>query len=299
MWWCPVPASLIRHLLLLELERLGVVLGSPDVYLPVPPPLTPPILPWPGVLPSGSLSQVCLPFQSLLLIRHLVRPAMPISIGDEYYSYSPRPFVVASAAIAPPAVSSSAPAAMGMLPLPAPRSVPSSVTQAGLVLAPAAAPVPVVALMSAPAAGPDPAPASSPAPALALASAPAPAPGLAAASDPAHPPAPAPVVPSVPVGVSAPLPAVAASSGADGAASMPPPAAAAADPTYRPPPATSAGLSSAEVQSARASPPVAPAPLPAATPAPPPTVQVGPVPAPLAPVPPAQRHPRGSGPGHV
>ncbi|CAI5486603.1 unnamed protein product [Closterium sp. Naga37s-1] len=216
---------------------------------------------------------------------------MPVSIGDEYYSYSPRPFVEASAAIAPPALSSTAPAAVGMSPLPAPRSAPSSVTQAGPVLAPATAPVPVVALMSASAAGPDHVPASSPAPALALAYAPAPAPGMAAASDPAHPPALAPMVPSVPVGMSAPLPVVAASSAADGAASVPPPTVATADPTYRPPPATSLGLSSAEVQSARASPLVTPTSLPAAAPAPPPTVQAGPFPAPLAPIPPAQRHP--------
>ncbi|CAI5520153.1 unnamed protein product [Closterium sp. Naga37s-1] len=166
-------------------------------------------------------------------------------------------------------------------------------TQAGPVLAPAAEPVPVVALFSAPAVAPGPAPASSPAPVLASASAPAPAPGPSAASDPAHTPAPAPVVPPVPVGVSAPVPVVAASSAAVGAASVPPPvapavtpSAAAADPTYQPPPATSAGLSAAEVQSTRVSPLVAPAPLPAATPAPHPSVQAGPVPAPLAAAPP-------------
>ncbi|CAI5527748.1 unnamed protein product [Closterium sp. Naga37s-1] len=224
---------------------------------------------------------------------------MPVSIGDEYCSYSPRPFVVASAAVAPPALSSPAPAAVGMSPLPGPRSAPSSVTQAGLVLAPAAPPVPVVASLSVPGLAPGHAPASSPAPALASASAPAPAQGSAAASDPAHTPAPAPVVPPVPVGVSVPVPVVAASSAAVGEASalplaapaVAPSAAAGADPTYPPPPATSAGLSSAEVQSARVSPPDAPAPLHAAATVPPPTVQAGPAPAPLAPVPPAQHPP--------
>ncbi|CAI5534062.1 unnamed protein product [Closterium sp. Naga37s-1] len=160
---------------------------------------------------------------------------MPVSIGDEYYSYSPRPFVVASAAIAPPAVSSPAPAAAGMSPLLAPRSAPSSVTQAGLVLAP----VPMVATSS------------------------------AAVGDASAPPLVAPAVA--------------------------PSAAAGADSTYQPLPATSAGLSSAEVQSVRASPPDAPAPLSVAATVPPPTVQAGPAPAPLAPVPPAQRPPS---PGH-
>ncbi|CAI5528400.1 unnamed protein product [Closterium sp. Naga37s-1] len=179
---------------------------------------------------------------------------MPVSAGNDYYSYSPRPFVVASAAVALPNFSSPAPAAVGMSPLPAPRSAPSSVTQAGPVLAPAAAPVPVVALLSAPAVALGHAPASSPAPAHASASAPAPAPVLAASSDPTQTPAPAPVVPPVPVGVSTPMPVIAASSAAAVAASVPPPVAPAvapsaadADPTYQPPPATSAGLSSAEL----------------------------------------------------
>ncbi|CAI5535332.1 unnamed protein product, partial [Closterium sp. Naga37s-1] len=197
---------------------------------------------------TNSVVNVRLPFQSLLLVRRLVRPAMPVSIGDEYYSYSPRPVVMASAAIAPPALSSPASAAVGMSPLFAPRSAPSSVTQVGLVLAPAAPPVPAVATLSAPGVAPGHAPVSSPAPALASASAPAPAPGFVAASDPAHSPAPAPVVPPVPV------PMVAGSSAADGEASVPPlvasavapSATAGADPTYQPPPATSAGLSSAE-----------------------------------------------------
>ncbi|CAI5524551.1 unnamed protein product [Closterium sp. Naga37s-1] len=148
---------------------------------------------------------------------------MPVSIGDEYYSYSPRPFVVASAASAPPASSSPAPAAVGMSPLPAPQSAPSSVTQAGRVLAPAAPPVPAVATLSAPGVAPGHAPASPPAPALAPASAPAPAPGPVVASDPAHASAPAPVVPPVPVVVPAPVPVVAASSAAVGEASAPPP----------------------------------------------------------------------------
>ncbi|CAI5491226.1 unnamed protein product [Closterium sp. Naga37s-1] len=192
-----------------------------------------------GVLPSGSHSPVRLPFQSLLLVRTLVRPAMPVSIGDEYYSYSPRPFVVASAASAPPASSSPAPAAVGMSPLPAPRSAPSSVTQAGRVLAPAAPPVPAEAKLSAPGVAP------------------------AAVGEASAPP---PVAPAVA-----------------------PSAAAGADPTYQPPPATSVGLSSAEVQSARVSPPDAPAPLPAAVTVPPPTNPAGTAPASLAPVPPAQR----------
>ncbi|CAI5529781.1 unnamed protein product [Closterium sp. Naga37s-1] len=227
----------------------------------------------PSVLPSGSHSLVRLPSQTPFLIRHLVRPAMPVSLGDDYYPYSPRPFVMASAAIALPT--------------------------AGPVLAPTAPPVPVVASVSAPGKAPGPAPASSPTPALASASAPAPAPGPAAASNPAHTPTPAPVVPPVPVGVSAPVPVVAASSAAVGAASAMPlvapamalSAAAVVDPAYQPPPPTSAGLSSAEVQSARVSPPVAPAPLPAAATALPPTVQAGPAPAPSALVPLAQRPP--------
>ncbi|CAI5487245.1 unnamed protein product [Closterium sp. Naga37s-1] len=227
----------------------------------------------PSVLPSGSHSLVRLPSQTPFLVRHLVRPAMPVSLGDDYYPYSPRPFVMASAVIALPTV--------------------------GPVLAPAAPPVPVVASLSAPGEARGPAPASSPTPALASASAPAPAPGPAAASNPAHTPTPAPVVPPVPVGVSAPVPVVAASSAAVGAASAMPlvapamalSAAAVVDPAYQPPPATSAGLSSAEVQSARVSPPVAPAPLPVVATALPPTVQAGPAPAPSALVPPAQRPP--------
>ncbi|CAI5492701.1 unnamed protein product [Closterium sp. Naga37s-1] len=123
-----------------------------------------------------------------------------------------------------------------------------------------------------------------------------PCPWAVVTSDPAHSPAPVPVVPPVPVVESASVPMLAASSAAAGGTSSPPlvapavapSAAAGADPTYQPPPATSAGLSSAEVQSARASPPDAPAPPPAAATAPPPTVQAGPAPAPLAPVPPAQ-----------
>ncbi|CAI6010627.1 unnamed protein product [Closterium sp. NIES-65] len=136
MRWCPVPSGLIRHLLMLELKRLDVVLGLPNVCLPVPPPQTPPIL-LRVELPSGSHSPVRLPFQSLLHVRRLVRHAMPVSIGDEYHSYSPQPFAVGSAAIAPLASSSPALAAVGMSPLPAPQSAPSSVTQDGRVLAPA------------------------------------------------------------------------------------------------------------------------------------------------------------------
>ncbi|CAI5535352.1 unnamed protein product [Closterium sp. Naga37s-1] len=179
---------------------------------------------------------------------------MAASIGEEYYSYSPRPFVVASAAVAPPAVSSPVPAAVGMPPLPAP----SSVTQAGHVLAPAPPSVPAVAALSAPVVAPGDAPALLPAPALASASVPAPALGPAAASDPAPSHAPAPVVPPAPVGVAAPVPVVAASSAAAGVASAPPlvapavapSAAAGADPSYQPPPATSAGPSSAEANRA-------------------------------------------------
>ncbi|CAI5506259.1 unnamed protein product [Closterium sp. Naga37s-1] len=217
---------------------------------------------WRGVLPSGSHSPVRLPSQSGLLVRRLVRPAMPVSIGDDY-SYSPRPFVVASAAAALPTVSAPARAAVGMPPLPAPRSAPSSVTQAGPVLAPAAAPFPVAALLSAPAVASGPAHVPSPAPALASASAPA----TVAASEPARPLVPAPVAPPVPVEVSAPAPApaVAATTAAVGAGAVPPPEApaeapssAAADPSYRPPPATSAGLSLAEVQSRHVAPPNAP-----------------------------------------
>ncbi|CAI5497870.1 unnamed protein product [Closterium sp. Naga37s-1] len=212
-------------------------------------------------------------------------------------------FVLAAAlcrgvvASAPPASSSPAPAAVGMSPLPAPQSAPSSVTQAGCVLAPAAPPVPPEAKLSAPGVAPGHAPASPPAPALAPTSAPAPAPGPVVVSDPAHASATAPVVPPVPVVVPAPVPVVAASSAAVGEASAPPPvapavapsAAAGADPTYQPPPATSVGLSSAEVQLARVSPPDAPAPLPAAVTVPPPTNPAGTAPASLAPVPPAQR----------
>ncbi|CAI5497449.1 unnamed protein product [Closterium sp. Naga37s-1] len=252
MRWCPVLAGSIRHLLQLGLGRLGMVLGFPGACLPglSPPPQLhrPPLFELRrGVLPSGSHSPVRLPFQSLLLVRTLVRPAMPVSIGDEYYSYSPRPFVVASAASAPPA---SLAVSSRLLPRPfTPRRK-----------------------LSAPGVAPGHAPASPPAPALAPASAPAPAPGPVVASDPGHASAPAPVVPPVPVVVPAPVPVVAASSAAVGEASAPPPvapavapsAAAGADPTYQPPPATSVGLSSAEVQSARVSPPDAPAPLPAA-----------------------------------
>ncbi|CAI5499209.1 unnamed protein product [Closterium sp. Naga37s-1] len=269
MRWCLVPAGSIRHLLQLGLGRLGVVLGFPRVCLPglLPPPQlhhTPLFELRRGVLPSGSHSPVRLPSQSGLLVRRLVRLAMPVSIGDDY-SYSPRPFVVASAAVALPTVSAPAQAAVAMPPLPAPRSAPSSVTPAGPVLAPAAAPFPVAALLSAPAVASGPAHVPSPAPALASASAPAPAPATVAASEPARPPVPAPVAPPVPVEVSAPAPAVAATTAAVGAGAVPPPeapaeapSAAAADPSYRPPPATSAGLSLAEVQSTRVAPPNAP-----------------------------------------
>ncbi|CAI5509260.1 unnamed protein product [Closterium sp. Naga37s-1] len=294
MRWCPVLAGLIRDLLQLGLGRFSMVLHFPGGLFPPPQLHQPPLFELRrGALPSGSHSPVRLPFLSLLLVRRLVRPAMPVSIGDEYYSYSPRPFALASAAVAPPALSSPAPAPVEMSPLPAP----SSVTQAGLVLAPAALPAPAVASLSAPGVAPCHAPGSSPAPALAPASDPALVPGPVAASDPVRSPAPAPVVPPAPVGASAPVLGVAAASAAVGGASSPPlvapavspSAAAGADPTYQPPPATSAGLSSAEVQSARASPPDAPAPPPAAATVPPPTVQAGPAPAPLAPGPPAQR----------
>ncbi|CAI5526214.1 unnamed protein product [Closterium sp. Naga37s-1] len=259
----PVPSGLIRHLLLLELKRLGVVLGLPDVCLPVPPPLTPPIL-LHGMLPSGIHFLDPLPSPSHLLVCRLVRPAMPVSIGDDY-SYSPRPFVVASAAAALPTLSAPAPAAEGMVPPRAPRSAPSSVTQSGPVPAPAVAPAPVVTSLTAPAVAPGPPPASAPAHAHASASAPASAPAPAAASDTAHLPEPALVVPLVPAEVPPSAPVVAASSPAVGAALLPPlaaptvaPSAAVADPSYQPPLTTNAGPSLAEVQSAPVAPPVAP-----------------------------------------
>ncbi|CAI5963186.1 unnamed protein product [Closterium sp. NIES-65] len=205
----------------------------------------------------------------LLLFRRLVCPAMPVSIGDEYYSYSLQPFVVASTAFAPPAVSSPVLVAAGMSPLPAPRSAPSSVTQAGLVSAPAAPPVPAAESVSAPGVVPD----------------------------PAHSPAPVPVVPPVPVAELVRTPVLVAASAVAGGTSLPPldapavapSAAAGVDPACQPPPATSASLSSAEVQSAHASPPDAPAPPTVAATVPPSAVLAGPAPAPLAPGPPAQR----------
>ncbi|CAI5537373.1 unnamed protein product [Closterium sp. Naga37s-1] len=189
---------------------------------------------------------------------------MPLSIGDDY-SYSPRPFVVASAAAALPTLSAPEPAAEGMVPPHAPRSAPSSVTQAGPVPAPAVAPAPVVASLTAPAVAPGPPPASAPAHAHASASAPASAPAPAAASDTAHLPEPALVVPLVPAEVPPSAPVVAASLTAVGAALLPPlaapavaPSAAAAGPSYQPPLTTNAGPSLAEVQSTPVAPPVAP-----------------------------------------
>ncbi|CAI5497964.1 unnamed protein product [Closterium sp. Naga37s-1] len=180
---------------------------------------------------------------------------MPVSIGDDY-SYSPRPFDVASAAVALPTVSAPAPGVVGMSPPPAPRSAPSSVTQAGPIHAPAVAPAPVVASLAAPAVASDPAPASASAPTHASEPVPVPAHAPAATFDPALPPAPAPVVPLVSVAVSVPAPVLAASPAAVGAAFVPPraapavaPSAAVAEPSYQPPLATSAGLSLAEVQS--------------------------------------------------